>query len=407
MRPKKNPVHSSFLTAVPRYGPITNMTYPYPQSSSSPHPEVVDDDTDDDEKDNFFAHQEEWEKEDEQRIIQQEKEFRLLLKQIMDIQQEQEDEMYEVLLPSLMTRNIQILLNMRGYEGTTLMKHILQQAQDEEEKGPKEISSTTQDDCDRSTMTYYQRVSKAMEYILSFMEEFVNQSQSLDEQNKLLLGKIIRAITHAKQQPSKYTSSHPASSSSSQADDEEEDYDIATSSSSTTSTFQQDNAIDVILQQERDSFTPGFLRHLEGECQRIESAPFINSQSIAMLQLLRMIQLRIVEELGQEDLDDTALILGQLLGYESKYERLAILQTNLNIRGIDFAHTLKQTIQQALQEFDRMKYLPNYKVDDELIRIVSEMDECVHMFIHNNKNKATISSSSSSTLDMSREENFQ
>ena len=128
----------------------------------------------------FFADQEEWEKQDENRILQQKLDFKALLEQMLALENPQH-------VPGFMTRNLNFLLSMRGYEGSTLMKEALEEAE-------KEVQNGTQEE------DYYQRVSDAMDYIISFMEEFVDQSKILDEQNKQLVGKIIRAITQQKQQ---------------------------------------------------------------------------------------------------------------------------------------------------------------------------------------------------------------
>ena len=79
-----------------------------------------------------------------------------------------------------------------------------------------------------------------------------------------------------------------------------------------------------LLSNESEAFTPGFLRHVEGECTRIASLPETTAESIQMLEILRVIQARILEELGK-DIGEGAVVLGQLLGYENKAERLAVL----------------------------------------------------------------------------------
>ena len=56
-----------------------------------------------------------------------------------------------------------------------------------------------------------------------------------------------------------------------------------------------------------------------------------------MLEILRVIQARILEELGK-GIGEGAIVVGQLLGYDEKAERLAVLDAGLAVRGIDFAH---------------------------------------------------------------------
>ena len=272
----------------------------------------------------FFADQDEWERMDNQRVVQQKEDFKALIEKILAIENPEH-------LPGLMTRNLNFLLNMRGYEGSGLMKELLLDAE------------KMQDD------EYLEHVSAAVDYVISFIEEFVDQAKSLDEENKLLLGKIIRAITR------------PTPS------------DVE---SSMDSSFEDDNKLDIILRKEKGNFTPGFIRHLEGECQRIEAAPRISPESSTMLQVLRMIQMRVLEELGQ-DLGDGALVLGQLLGYEDKAERLAVLDAGLAIRGIDFAHELVGLTKQALEDF---QVVPG-GVDASLVKIISEIDGRIRTFI--------------------------
>ena len=57
--------------------------------------------------------------------------------------------------------------------------------------------------------------------------------------------------------------------------------------------------LDELLAREEESFTPGFLRHVEGECNRIAALPTLSPESSKMLQILRLIQTRILEELGK------------------------------------------------------------------------------------------------------------
>ena len=89
-----------------------------------------------------------------------------------------------------------------------------------------------------------------------------------------------------------------------------------------------------------------------------------------------MIQARVVEELGQE-LGEGAVVLGQLLGYDNRSERLAVLDAGLTVRGVPFAKELVDLTAEALEGFEQV---PG-GADPELVRIVTEIDERTWQFI--------------------------
>ena len=137
--------------------------------------------------------------------------------------------------------------------------------------------------------------------------------------------------------------------------------------------------LDALFEREKENFTPGFLRHLEGECKRIASASRLTPESGKLLETLRMIQARVVEELGQE-LGEGAVVLGQLLGYDDRSERLAVLDAGLTVRGVPFAKELVELTEEALEGFERV---PG-GADPDLVRIVTEIDERIRQFIDKN-----------------------
>ena len=98
-----------------------------------------------------------------------------------------------------------------------------------------------------------------------------------------------------------------------------------------------------------------------------------------MKEILLVIKTRIVEELGK-DLGEGALVLGQLVAYEEKQERLAILDAGLTVRGIEFAVELGDLTEEALQGF---KAVPG-GADPTLVKRVEEIDEHVRAFIEKN-----------------------
>lgn len=178
--------------------------------------------------------QENWERQEAARVAQQQIEFRRLIQDVISTANPEH-------LPSIMTKHMDLLLSMRGYEGAALIEGVLREAK---EKGED------------------QQIMGAIEYILSFAEMFVDQAQTLDDYNKKLLGKIIKTITNK-----------------GSARDKEE-------------------LLDELMESEKGNFTPGFLKHVEGECERIAHAPVMTPESSRLLQILLMIQARVLEELG-------------------------------------------------------------------------------------------------------------
>ena len=189
----------------------------------------------------FFEAQEEWEEENKDRITMQNKEFPKLIEEIISTKDPNE-------LPSVMSKRMDLLLSMRGFEGVNLLKEAIEEANETDDE--ERISSVT----------------AACDYILSFTEEFVNQARMMDDSNKKLLGKIIQAIAEK---------------------------------SKDSTDYQREKDLDLLLEQERDNFTPGFLRHIERECRRVEEAPQKSRESEKLLQTLRIIQTRVIDELGK------------------------------------------------------------------------------------------------------------
>lgn len=239
--------------------------------------------------------QEEWETMDAARVARQKVEFRGLLQEVLSTKNPEH-------LPSLMTKHVELLLAMRGYEGVDLINSAIKEAR---EKGGKESEQATMD---------------AIEFILSFAEEFVEQAQNIDDSNKKLLGKIIRTLTNRE---------------------------------SGITSLDQEEILDDFMIKEKENFTAGFLRHLEGECDRIAAAPIMTPESSRLLEIMRIIQARVLEELGK-DLGEGALVLGQLLGYDDASERLAVLDAGLTIRGADFANEMIALTEEALDGFQKV-----------------------------------------------------
>jgi len=227
-------------------------------------------------------------------------------------------------LPSILTKNIDILIDLRGDTGVNLFHEQVAKA---EATGDEEL---------------IQRSRAAVEYMVFFLEAFVGEAKNLDDNNKQLLGKVLKCMT----------------------------------SENDGGSLSKQEQLDELMKSEKGDFTPGFLRYLEGECARIANAKKIDKDTTRLLEVMRMIQARIIEELGQ-DLGEGAQVLGQLLGYESSEERLAVLDAGLKVRGIDFGKELKAMTGEALQGFENV---PG-GVDPGLLAIVKEMDDRIRAFI--------------------------
>lgn len=182
--------------------------------------------------------------------------------------------------PSLFTQNIEMILSVLGSESgsssegdasLSLLEEIIRDAVRDlvdDQSG----STTTEGDC-------LDQVSEAVNLILSFVETFVEETASMDDVYKQLLGKIFQSIA-------------PTTGGTTTNTDKSD-------STASASASAMENQLDNLLSQESDAFTPGFLRHVEGECDRISSLSTISPESVKMLQILRLIQARVLEELGK------------------------------------------------------------------------------------------------------------
>jgi len=286
--------HSMTILAVPRYGPTTSI-------NEDPEEEQAN-----------------WERQETQRVAQQEINFQNLLDKVLSTTKAEH-------LPGLMTKNLELLLRMRGYEGVELINNAIEKAR--ETKGEERA----------------EEVMAAIEFMLSFTEEFVDQAKAMDDTYKALLGKIIRAMTDNKD---------------------------------TLSVREQEEYFDLVMQSEKDNFSPGFLKHVDGECERISNAPTMTPESSRLLEIIRIIQTRLLEELGK-DIGEGALVLGQLMGYDDTEERLAVLETGLTVRGLDFAKEMAALTGEALRGFQTV---PG-GADPELVERIQEMDDRIQAFI--------------------------
>jgi len=280
------PSFSALMAAVPRYGPPMDDNARVGRSKKG----SVSQNNDADER-------------------RQEMEFRSLLEKVMAVKDPQH-------VPSLLTKNVELVLSLSSQNGVRIVETIL-----EETKASAAAASQGEE--------AVEAVSHAIDLILTFVETFVEQASGMEDQNKKLLGKIIRKLSSNQQQ----------------------DNPMNTMAAPT-----REQDLDQLLHEEREHLTAGFLRHLEGECARIANAPTMTPESARLLEILRLIQTRVLEEMlaASEDLGEAAQVLGQLVGYASASERQAVLEAGLTVRGPAFAEELLALTQEALEGFQRV-----------------------------------------------------
>lgn len=265
----------------------------------------------------------------------QEMEFRSLLEKVMAVKDPQH-------VPSLLTKNVELVLSLSSQNGVRIVETILEET--------KASSAALQGGEGEQAV---QTVSQAIDLILTFAETFVEQASGLEDQNKKLLGKIIRKLSSNQQDNTMNTLAAP------------------------TITREQD--LDQLLHEEREHLTAGFLRHLDGECARIANAPTMTPESARLLEILRLIQTRVLEEMvaASGDLGEAAQVLGQLVGYASSSERQAVLEAGLTVRGPAFAEELLALTQEALEGFQRVVG----GADPGLVDAVEQIDARIRRYL--------------------------
>ena len=243
-------------------------------------------------------------------------------------------------VPSILTKNIELILScMTTEDGALLVEAV--------------IEDFLLDQPDANTAT---TVLEAIDIIMTFGEEFVQHTSQIEKQNQLLLGKIIKII---------------ASSSTSFVNDQEL---LGAGGPS------REEELDLLLEKERQQFTPGFLRHIENECQRIASAPSMTVESTRLLETLRIIQTRVLEEVCSNDLGEAAQVLGQIIGYDTKIERIAVLDAGLMVRGTSFAKELFGLTTEALTGFQNVVD----GADPDLVDRVQQIHDHLQVYITQN-----------------------
>jgi hypothetical protein len=272
-----------------RYGPVDDECTPTEQST------VVDSDSE---------------------AFRQEAALRQLLEKVLTVKDPTH-------IPSLLSKNLELILALSQGSGAQIIDNILRETEaSQDEESAKSIA-------------------EAIDLVVTFAEDFVEETIRMDSQNKNLLGSIIMVVS---------------------------DKDKTASA--------REQALDELLEREKSRITAGFLRHLEGECQRIATAPKMTTESTRLLQILRMIQTRVLEEAGS-GLGEAAQVLGQLIGYQSAAERLAVLEAGLTVRGPAFARQLLEMTEEALDGFTRVVG----GADPDLVVCIEQIDQRLRTYL--------------------------
>lgn len=274
------------------------------------------------------------------------------------------------LLPRILANNMELVMSLQQEGMATIIHNLL--ADVKKKQKDDDDSNNNEKNNNGSSSNYnddkYGRTLQAVDIILSFAEDFVQQAQEMDNHNKQLLGKIIKAMM---------AKTDNCDDNDDKASDNKNDDDNNNTSNNNIS---REESLDVLLEQEKDQFTPGFLRHLEGECDRISNAPKMTPESARLLQILRIIQTRVLEELGQE-MGEATLVLGQLMGYDNEEELLGVLEAGLTVRGTEFAAEMADLTREALDGFQRV---PGGGVDPELVDRVTFIDQRLQRYLEEN-----------------------
>ena len=263
-------------------------------------------------------------------------------------------------LPQIFGKNIELIMSLHGQEGAQVIQEILDEAREEEERG------------DNVGQQLYQQTVELLDSLLTFSQDFADQVLALDDHNKKLLGKIIRAMTGTIE--GQFT----------EGGEQDNNNNIMSSSSYYSSAKptdrEREETFDQLMITERDNFTPGFLRHIEGECSRILNARSMTRESSRLLEILRMIQTRVLEEIGK-DMGEATIVLGQLMGYDNENELLGVLEAGLTVRGVEFAYEMKSLTEEALDGFQRV---PGGNVPKELVNRVTLVDTRLQSYLDDN-----------------------
>ena len=265
--------------------------------------------------------------------------FGTLLSEVVDSMSDKSEN-----IPSLLAQNIETIMQVLSIQD--LMEETIA-----EDVANRASNSSTSDETSQERL---ERLSEAASVIITFVEAFVDETKSMDNVYKEILGTIFRSMSPP------------------QTESKESEKQSATK-------VAMEEKLDSLLASSKEAFTPGFLRHVEGECERLSNVKESTEETMRMLSLMRLIQTRVLEELGK-GLGDGAVVLGQLLGYESEAERLAVLDAGLAVRGIAFARELLDLTSEALDGFEAVKK-EGGQVDAGLVKMVKSISERIQQFL--------------------------
>ena len=268
-----------------------------------------------------------------------ESEFRNLVHQVMTTRQPEH-------VPRLLANNIELITRLNGKEGAQLISDILEDAASKDRSATTTTTTTGEDEEEEDV---YSQTLRTIETILSFAEDFVKQAQKMDDNHKQLLGEIMRAMVSPENDQS-VSGTDGRSSVYDRSDPDGLNPSPTTAPRAAGDARSREAALDRVMREEKDRFTAGFLKHLEGECDRIARRSTVTPESEKLMEIMRMIQTRVLEEVGK-DLGEGALVLGQLLGYEKDEELLGVLDAGLTVRGAKFAAELAGLTEEALEGF--------------------------------------------------------
>ena len=109
--------------------------------------------------------------------------------------------------------------------------------------------------------------------------------------------------------------------------------------------------------------------------------------------VLQSIRVLIIIIQTLQGIGEGAIILGQLLGYDDEYERHAVLEAGLAVRGLDFANELVSLTEEALDGFMTVQQKGGQVVDLQLVKCVEMIDERIKIFIEKEEENKTTRSS--------------
>jgi len=330
---------STFLSVVPRYGPTS--------SDSSNTNDIIK------------SSEGESQSSSSNNNTKRKEKFRNLVEQVMQISQPEH-------IPRLLVNNIELIMGLQGEDGIQVISSLLDDAKQKTKNDVTSIKNGGDNDDDGNNSSinntsYYTQTIQTVEMILTFAEDFVKQAQEMDSNNKNLLGKIMKAMVKSDSDTSITGGERRKDSNNQEA----------------SSACSREEALDNVMKEEKKNFTTGFLRHIEGECNRIANAQKMTTESTRLLEILRLIQTRVLEELGH-DLGEAALVLGQLMGYEKESELSGVLDAGLTVQGRDFALEMASLTREALDGFKRV---PG-GADPELIGKVTFIDKRLQYFLN-------------------------